>query len=58
MIGSPNAAVLPVPVCAWPITSRPSQQRRDRLLLDRAGRLVADVAQRLQGGLGEPEIGE
>ena len=24
MIGSPNAAVLPVPVCAWPITSRPS----------------------------------
>jgi hypothetical protein len=23
MIGSPNAAVLPVPVCAWPITSRP-----------------------------------
>ena len=23
-IGSPNAAVLPVPVCAWPITSRPA----------------------------------
>ena len=23
IIGSPNAAVLPVPVCAWPITSRP-----------------------------------
>jgi hypothetical protein len=23
-IGSPNAAVLPDPVCAWPITSRPS----------------------------------
>ena len=23
-IGSPNAAVLPVPVCAWPITSLPS----------------------------------
>ncbi len=23
-IGSPKAAVLPVPVCAWPITSRPS----------------------------------
>ena len=22
--GMPNAAVLPVPVCAWPITSRPS----------------------------------
>jgi hypothetical protein len=23
-IGSANAAVLPVPVCAWPSTSRPS----------------------------------
>ena len=23
-IGNPNAAVLPVPVCAWPITSLPS----------------------------------
>ena len=58
MIGSPNAAVLPVPVWAWPITSRPSSSDGDRLLLDRAGRLVADVAQRLQCGLGEPEIGE
>ena len=24
-MGRPNAAVLPVPVCAWPITSRPSR---------------------------------
>ena len=24
IIGSPNAAVLPVPVCAWPITSLPA----------------------------------
>ena len=58
MIGSPKAAVLPVPVWAWPITSRPCEQRRDRLLLDRAGRLVADVAQRVERGLREPEIGE
>ena len=34
------------------------QQRRDRLFLDRARRLVADVAQRVQRGLGEPELGE
>ena len=26
-IGRPNAAVLPVPVCAWPITSLPSSRR-------------------------------
>ena len=26
MIGRPKAAVLPVPVCAWPITSRPASR--------------------------------
>ncbi len=34
------------------------EQRRDRLLLDRARRLVADVGERLQCVLGEPEFGE
>ncbi len=34
------------------------EQRRDGLFLDRAGRLIADVAQRMKGGLGETEIGE
>ena len=34
------------------------QQRRDRLLLDRAGGLIADVDQRLQQVGLEPEIGE
>ncbi len=34
------------------------EQRRDRLFLDRARSLVADVAQGLEGGLREPEIGE
>ena len=34
------------------------QQRRDRLFLDRARRLVADVLQGVERGLGEPEIGE
>ena len=49
---------MPVPVCAWPITSRPCEQRRDRLLLDRARRLVADVVEGLQEGLGQAEVGE
>ena len=54
IIGRPNAAVLPVPVCAWPITSRPCEQRGDRLLLDRARRLVA----RRRAGCGEDVLGE
>ena len=56
--GRPNAAVLPEPVCAWPIMSQPVEQRRDRLLLDRAGLLVADVAQRFEHRRGQAEVGE
>ena len=58
MIGSPKAAVLPVPVCAWPITSRPSSSGGIACSWIGLGRLVADVAQRVEGGLGEPEFGE
>jgi hypothetical protein len=36
----------------------PLQQRRNRLLLDGRRLLVADVLERLEGGLGQPEIGE
>ena len=34
------------------------EQRRDRLLLDRARRLIADVVEGLQERLGQPEVGE
>ena len=34
------------------------EQRRDRLLLDRARRLVADVVEGLQERLGQAELGE
>ncbi len=34
----------------------PAEQRRDRLLLDRARRLVADLAQRGEHGLGKAEL--
>ena len=57
-IGSANAAVLPVPVCAWPSTSRPCEQRRDGGGLDRRGRLVADVGQGAQQRLRQAEVGE
>ena len=40
--GIANAAVLPEPVCDCPTTSRPGQQHRDGLRLDRRGLLVAD----------------
>ena len=39
-IGSAKAAVLPVPVWARPITSRPAD-KRDRLFLDGRGYLIA-----------------
>jgi hypothetical protein len=34
------------------------EQQRDRLLLDRAGRLVAHIAERGEDRLGQPEFGE
>ena len=39
--GRTNAAVLPVPVCAQPRTSRPCEHVRDAALLNGRGRLVA-----------------
>ncbi len=43
-IGMAKAAVFPVPVWAWPTTSRPSRDRRDRFGLDRRGKGYASTA--------------
>ena len=48
MIGSVNAAVLPVPVCARPMRSRPALRERDRVALNRRRRRVAGVANRVE----------
>src|ERR1700753_1692052 len=58
MIGSPKGAVLAVSVLRWADYVTALQQRRDRLFLDRARRLVANVLERLQRGLRQPEICE
>ena len=57
-IGSANAAVLPVPVCAWPTTSCPGEHLRDGRRLDRRRRLVADVIERFDDRFVEREIAE
>ena len=57
-IGSANAAVLPVPVWARPTTCAAVEQRRDGRGLDRRGRLVADVLERLEHAWSQPEVGE
>ena len=57
-IGSANAAVLPVPVWARPTTSRPSSSGGMVAAWIGGGRLVADVAQRLQHRVVEAEVGE
>ena len=41
-IGSANAAVLPVPVPAWPSRSRPFEKQRDRFALNRRRFLVSE----------------
>ena len=56
--GSANAAVLPVPVAAWPEQVPTLQQRRDRLPLDRRRLLVAEGGERAQQLGAQPEIGE
>ena len=56
--GSAKAAVLPVPVAAWPEQVAPLEQRRDRLALDRRRLLVAEARERRQELRAQPEIGE
>ena len=51
--GRAKAAVLPVPVCAWPSMSAPGQQHRYGRRLDGRRSLVADVAERFEHGLGQ-----
>ena len=53
--GSANAAVLPVPVPAWPIRSRPVEQQRNRFALDGRGLFVAEGRHGLDEGIGEAE---
>ena len=54
-MGRPNAAVLPVPVWAWPITSCPSRELGNRLLLDRRGLVEAQLVNCCLYLLGKPE---
>ena len=56
--GSPKAAVLPVPVWAWPITSRPSSSGGIACSWIGLGDLVADVVEGLQDRLGQAEVGK
>ena len=48
-----NAAVLPVPVCDWPATSRALERQRQRRLLDRRGSREPGVADAREHGLGQ-----
>ena len=57
-IGSPNAAVFPVPVCAWPITSWPASSSGIACSWI-GGRIdVAELVERPQELLGESELDE
>ena len=53
--GRAKAAVLPVPVAAWPTRSLPCEQRRDRLPLDRRRLLVAELDDRLHQAVVEAQ---
>ena len=55
IIGSANAAVLPVPVAACASRSRARQHERNRPPLDRRRLLVAEAGDRLDEGLGQAE---
>ena len=54
-MGSANAAVLPVPVCAMPTTSR-CEHLRNGLGLDRSGGGILLVDERTGDGLAEAEV--
>ena len=58
MIGSAKAAVLPVPVCAEPMTSRALQDERDRLGLDRGRLGVALLLDGERQGVEQAQLGE
>ena len=57
-IGSRNAAVLPLPVCAQASTSRPGECRRDRLGLDRRRAREPELADPLEQGLMKAQLRE
>ena len=57
-IGSRNAAVLPLPVCAVAMTSLPSKRRRNRLGLDRGGADEPELLDALEQRRVKSELGE
>ncbi len=56
MIGSAKAAVLPVPVCAMPMTSRPWRGEGNGLGLDRGGSEVFLFGEGAKDRLCEAEV--
>ena len=56
MIGSAKPAVLPVPVCAAPITSATLHNERDRFRLDRRRRAVSHRFDSRDNARVEPEV--
>jgi hypothetical protein len=48
-----NAAVLPVPVCAWPATSRPGERHRQGLRLNRRAAGKAEFGDAPLQGFGD-----
>ena len=57
-MGRAKAAVLPVPVAAWPEHVAAGEQGRDRLTLDRGRLLVSEGLERVHQPGVEAEIGE
>ena len=57
-IGMPNAAVLPVPVCAWPMRSSPLPKRRDGACLDLGRGDEAHPLERAGDGGGHLDLAE
>ena len=53
-----KAAVLPVPVWAWPATSRPASVERERPRLDRRREDEARLAEAPADLVGQVEVGE
>ena len=57
-MGRANAAVLPVPVAAWPSRSRPASSDGDGLALDRRGLLVAELGDGGDEVVGQAQVVE